>query len=267
MKCPPTRFATVIILAVLCLGTAFVWKALGPVESPKPAPVAVTQITTTPSTDSPQENSAFPAKRDAVAKAAGSAFSQLTPEEKVAVQRQIEAAKLETSRLKALNRHFLAPFIEDRGHTEFVNVESFTDQQIDAFYTFLSQQGRAFPPGSPAALAYRERADALVYDLRKYPRMSVKKNTSPTTRARPNIPFSIWRKTPPSPVLIPPLAPFRSGEKTGPEWVRRRATPSLMNSSPTPPLRSKNPATLPQTFHRACVFPNALKSLSPFSYA
>ena len=115
-----------------------------------------------------------------VAGAVAPASSQkptLTPEEKAKVAARIAEARKEVQRLKIQNRT-LVPGPEDEwSRAELAQVEPFTDAQVDAFYTYLSQQGREFAPGSATAVEFRKQADGLVYSLRKYPRMAVSKTT------------------------------------------------------------------------------------------
>lgn len=171
----PSRF-TLVILAALCLGTVVFWKALGPLENSKLKDGPVT-TGSAPPVPAEKSSSLVAQDRGTSANAVSAIAAPLTAEEKAAVQRQIDAAKAEVTRLKAQNCTFQGPFVDSSGRIDVVNVAPFSAAQIDALYTFLTQQGRAFPPGSPMARAFRKRADALVLELRTYTRMSVKKFT------------------------------------------------------------------------------------------
>jgi hypothetical protein len=103
-------------------------------------------------------------------------LQSLSAEDTAAIERVIAKARVAREQAEVQRSKQIKKIDNDDRRLEWVVVEAPSTEQLDPVYSALSEGSRIFPPDSPAAIAYRKRADEFAADLLRSPMKLVMKD-------------------------------------------------------------------------------------------
>lgn len=189
MKALRTPSVALFLLALGGMGAAL-WNLAPPAKKPERVPVPATAEGSPlpsnlaaggagrPTAPSVQDNTPLSRRED---RKTVCDPIKLSPEEKAALNRQLEIVAAFMYELERQNRQPVERQETEARISERVNISPFTDAQLDQLATRLSQCAYSFPEGSAAARRFREWTDAFNRELRQYPRKIARRGTDKVT--------------------------------------------------------------------------------------